>query len=101
VASFDWNNLVETRLPSSTPFHIRGILRYIVDKVTSASILSSLTWKALGFPQIMSALREILKFHRSPAREPWPPPLHVSYKRIHESELSAFPTCLKRENIAE
>jgi hypothetical protein len=43
VVSFDWNDLVESQLPSSTPFQIRGILRYIVDKVTSASILSSST----------------------------------------------------------
>jgi hypothetical protein len=38
VASFGWNDLVESRLPSSTPFQIRSILRYIVDKVNSASI---------------------------------------------------------------
>jgi hypothetical protein len=43
VVSFDWNDLVEPRIPSSTPFQIRGILQYIVDKVTSASILSSST----------------------------------------------------------
>jgi hypothetical protein len=78
VVSFDWNDLVEPRLPSSTPFQIRGILRYIVDKVTSASILSSSTWKALGFPKLVSALRKLLTFHRSPAWEPWPPPLYAS-----------------------
>jgi hypothetical protein len=43
VVAFDWNDLVEPQLPSSTPFQIRGILRYIVDKVTSTSILSLLT----------------------------------------------------------
>jgi hypothetical protein len=78
VVSFDWSDLVEPRLPSYTPFQIRGILRYIVDKVTSASILSSLTWKDLGFPKLVSTLHKLLTFHKSPAREPWPPPLHVS-----------------------
>jgi hypothetical protein len=74
VVSFDWNDLVEPQLPSSTPFQIRGILRYIVDKVTSASILSSSTWKDLGFPKLVSVICELLTFDRSPAREPWPPP---------------------------
>jgi hypothetical protein len=52
VVYFDWNDLVETRLPSSTPFQIRGIIQYIVDKVTSASILSSSTWKVWVFPSL-------------------------------------------------
>ena len=65
VVSFDWNDLVEPRLPSSTPFQIRGILRYIVDKVTSASILSSSTWKALGFPKLVSTICELMNFDRS------------------------------------
>jgi hypothetical protein len=42
VVSFYWNGLIEPRHLPSTPFQIKGILRYIVDKVTSASILSSL-----------------------------------------------------------
>jgi hypothetical protein len=70
VVSFDWNDLVEPQLPSSTPFQIRGILRYIVDKVTSASILSSSNWKSLGFPKLESTIHEFLNFDRSPAREP-------------------------------
>jgi hypothetical protein len=41
MVSFDWNDLVEPHLPSSAPFQIRGILRYIVDEVSYASILSS------------------------------------------------------------
>jgi hypothetical protein len=78
VVSFDWNDIVEPQLPSSTPFQIRSILRYIVDKVTSASILSSSTWKALGLPKLMSTICELLSFDRSPAWEPWPPPLYVA-----------------------
>jgi hypothetical protein len=57
----------------STPFQIRGIIQYIVDKVTSPSILSSLTWKALGFPKLVSAIYELLTFNRILAWEPWPP----------------------------
>jgi hypothetical protein len=78
VVSFDWYDLVEPQLPSSTPFQISDILQYIVDKVTFASILSSLTWKSLGFPKLVSTLRKLLAFHRSPAWEPWPPPLYDS-----------------------
>jgi hypothetical protein len=70
MVSFDWNDLVEPQIPSSTPFQIRGILLYIVEKVTSASILSSLTCKALGFPKIVSDVSELLTFHISPAWEP-------------------------------
>jgi hypothetical protein len=78
VVSFDGNDIIEPRLPSYTPFQIRGILRYIVDKVTFASILSSSTWKDLGFPKLVSDLHKLLTFHRSLAWEPWPPPLHAA-----------------------
>ena len=48
MVSFDWNDLIELRLPSSTPFQIRvevnstNIYRCIVDEGASTSILSSL-----------------------------------------------------------
>jgi hypothetical protein len=67
VVSFDWNYLVEPQIPSSKPFQIRGILRYIVYKVTSVSILSSSTWNDLDFLKLVSALRKLLTFRRSPA----------------------------------
>ena len=67
VVSFDWNDLVEPQLPSSTPFQIRGILRYIVDKVYSTSILSSLAWKILGSPKIVSTTSVFPDSNRSPA----------------------------------
>jgi hypothetical protein len=74
VVSFDWNDLVEPHLPSSTPFQIRGILGYIVEKVSCASILSSLAWKVLGSPNIVSTTSVFPESDRSPARETWPPP---------------------------
>ena len=72
--SFDWNDLVEPRLPSSTPFQIWGILQCIVDKLSSSSILSSSTWKVLGSPKIVSTTNVFLDSDRSPAWEHWPPP---------------------------
>jgi hypothetical protein len=66
VVSFDWNDLVEPHLPSSTPFWIRGILRYIVDKVSSVSILSSSAWKILGSPKIVLNTSVLSDSDRSP-----------------------------------
>ena len=54
--SFDWSNLIESRLHSSVPFQIvvnftaRRILHNIVDEGASISILSSIAWKYLGSP---------------------------------------------------
>jgi hypothetical protein len=96
VVSFDWNDLVDPRLPSSTPFHIRGILRYIVDKVTTASILSSSTWKDLGFPKIVSAICELLNFDRSLSRYPWPPSLYATYNNILRALFKLFSESLKK-----
>jgi hypothetical protein len=73
MVSFDWNYLVEPRLPSSTPFQIRvevnstNIYRCIVDEGTSASILSSLVWKVLGSPELVFASHELLDFDRRPS----------------------------------
>jgi hypothetical protein len=70
MVSFDWNDLVEPRLPSFTPFQIRvevnstNIYRCIVDEGASASILSSLVWKVLGSPKLVSASHELLDFDR-------------------------------------
>ena len=56
VISFNWSNLIESRLHLSVPFQIvvnvtaRQILRTIVDEGASVSILSSTAWKALGSP---------------------------------------------------
>ena len=50
IASFDWNSLVEPRLPSDAPFQIKAkvepytIARCIVDEGASVSILSACAW---------------------------------------------------------
>jgi hypothetical protein len=73
MVSFDWNDLVEPRLPSSAPFQIRvevnstNIYRCIVDEGASASILSSSVWKVLGYPKLVSSLHELLAFDRRPS----------------------------------
>jgi hypothetical protein len=71
--SFDWNDLVEPRLPSYAPFHIRfevnskNIYQCIVDEGASTSILSSSAWKYLGSPNLFSALHALLDFDRCPS----------------------------------
>jgi hypothetical protein len=73
MVSFDWNDLVGPRLPSSTPFQIRvevnstNIYQCIVDEGSSASILSSSVWKVLGSPELVPALHELLDFDRHPS----------------------------------
>jgi hypothetical protein len=69
---FDWNDLVEPRLPSIAHFQIRvevnstNIYQCIMDEGASASILS-LVWKVLGSPKLVSALHELLAFDRRPS----------------------------------
>jgi hypothetical protein len=73
MVSFDWNDIVEPCLPSSTPFQIRvevnstNIYRCIVYEGDSTSILSFSVWKFLGSPKIVSASHELLAFDRSPS----------------------------------
>jgi hypothetical protein len=73
MVSFDWNDLVEPRLSSTTPFQIRvevnstNIYRCIVDEGASASILSSSVWKVLGSPKLVYDLHELLAFDRRPS----------------------------------
>jgi hypothetical protein len=73
MVSFDWNDLVEPRLPYSTPFQIRvevdskNIYQCIVDEGASASILSSSAWQALGSPDLVSPSHELLDFDRRPS----------------------------------
>jgi hypothetical protein len=68
--AFDWDCLVGYQIPSSTPFQIRRVLRYIIEKVTSAIILSSSTWKDLGFPKILSVVHKLLTFRISTTWDP-------------------------------
>jgi hypothetical protein len=74
---FDWNDLMGHPIPPPMYFPLRDIIQTITETVTTISTFSSSTWRALGFPKILSAIREILTFHRRPRREPWPSPLHV------------------------
>jgi hypothetical protein len=73
MVSFDWNDLVEPRLPSSAPFLIRvevnstKIYQCIVDEGASTSILSSLVWKVLGSLELVSSSHELLDFDRRPS----------------------------------
>jgi hypothetical protein len=53
---FDWVALTRTRLPSHIPFKItvhvcgRDVPQTLIDEGVSVSILSSIAWKALGYP---------------------------------------------------
>jgi hypothetical protein len=73
MVSFDWNDLVEPRLPSSAPFQIRvevnstNIYRFIMDEGASTSILSSSVWKVLGSLELVSSSHELLDFERRPS----------------------------------
>jgi hypothetical protein len=73
MVSFDWNDLVVPRLPSSTPFQIRfevnstNIYRCIMDEGSSTSILSSSVWKVLGSLELVSSSHELLAFDRRPS----------------------------------
>jgi len=73
MVSFDWNELVEPLLSSSTPFQIKVevnsffFYRCIVDEGTSASILSSPTWQDLGSPELVYASHKMLDFDTHPS----------------------------------
>jgi hypothetical protein len=73
MVSFDWNDLVETRLPSSAPFQIRvevnsiNIYRCILDDGASTSILSSSVWQSLGSLELVSASHELLAIDICPS----------------------------------
>jgi hypothetical protein len=73
MVSFDWNDLVESHLPSSAPFQIRvefnskNIYRCIVDEGASTSILFFSNWEALGSLDLVSASHELLSFDRRPS----------------------------------
>jgi hypothetical protein len=74
---FDWNDLMGNPIPSPMSFPVRDIIRTITKTIYYVIILSSSTWRALGFPKIFSVICKMLTFCRRPVWEPWPPPLHV------------------------
>ena len=57
---FDWGVLTRPRLPSHIPFQItiqvcgRDAPQTLIDEGLSVSILSSISWKALGCPPLAS-----------------------------------------------
>lgn len=70
--SFDWDSLVEPRLPSAAPFQIKvrvnskNVYRCMVDEGSSASIIPYLTWKALGSPKLLTTQSQLLAYDRRP-----------------------------------
>jgi hypothetical protein len=66
----DWGALQEYCLPSYTPIQItvhvcvRDIPQIIIDEGASISILSSISWKALGSPMLAPVTYNLLDFNR-------------------------------------
>ena len=59
IASFDWDSLIEPRLPSDAPFQIKvkvgqyTIARCIVDEEALVSILYACAWQGMGSPNLV------------------------------------------------
>jgi len=70
--SFDWDSLVEPHLPYAAPFQIkvkvnsRNVYWCMVDEGSFASIISSLTWKALSSPKFLIAQSQLLAYDKRP-----------------------------------
>jgi hypothetical protein len=74
---FNWDDLMGHPIPPTMYFPLRDIIQTITETVSSISTFSFLTWRALGFPKILSPIHKILTFRRRLGWEPWPPPFHV------------------------
>jgi hypothetical protein len=67
---FNWGVLTEPRLPSHIPFQVttkvcgRDVSQTLIDQGASLSIFSSITWQALGCPQLASVTQNLLDFNR-------------------------------------
>jgi hypothetical protein len=67
---FDWDALTGPRLPSYIPFQItvqvrgRDVTKTLIDEGSYVSILSSISWKALGCPPLASVTQNLLAFNR-------------------------------------
>ena len=70
IDSFDWDSLVEPRLPFDAPFQIKvnvepyTIAHCIVDEGASISILSAHAWQGMGSPNLVSSASQLLDFYR-------------------------------------
>ena len=66
---FDWGVLTGPRLPSYIPFHItvqvcgRDIPQTLINEGSSVSILSSISWQALGCPHLVPVTHNMLAFN--------------------------------------
>jgi hypothetical protein len=67
---FDWGVLTGPHLPSHIPFKIlvkvcgQGIPHTLIDEGSFISILSSIAWKALGYPKLVSVTQNLFAFNR-------------------------------------
>jgi hypothetical protein len=67
---FDWDVLTGPRLPSYIPFQItvqvcgRDITKTLIDEGSSVSILSSISWQALGCPPLAPVMQNLLAINR-------------------------------------
>jgi hypothetical protein len=67
---FYWGVLTGPHLPSHIPFNItvqvcgRDVPQTLIDKGSFVSILSSIAWKALGYPQLVLVTQNLLAFNR-------------------------------------
>jgi hypothetical protein len=62
--NFDWDSQMGYPISPPIYFPLRDIVRSITKTIYSVSALSSSTWRALGFPKLMSSIHKILTFHR-------------------------------------
>jgi hypothetical protein len=67
---FDWGGLTKPRLPSHIHFKIpvqicvRDVPHTQTDEGSSVSIFSSIAWKALGYPKLVSITQTLFAFNR-------------------------------------
>jgi hypothetical protein len=80
---FDWDVLTGPRLPSYISFQItvqvcgQDVTKMLIDEGSSVSILSSISWKALGCPPLVLVTQNLLAFNRRTSQPlgtfPWFP----------------------------
>jgi hypothetical protein len=67
---FYWGVLTGPRLPSHIYFNItvhvcgRDVPQMLIDEGVFISISSSIAWQALGYPQLVLVMRNILSFNK-------------------------------------
>jgi len=77
VIIFDWSHLNSFHLPSYVPFEItvhaynKAVPGAILDECASISIMPSTTWKALGSPQLVPVMQNLLAFDEEACQLVW------------------------------